>query len=172
MLIALTSAARVQTIHRLTVNNMVKGKDEFVFEFSGLLKQSRPGFKCSPVHMKAYPPDRRLCIFHVIKEYLARTERIRKCDSLLISFIKPYGEVSKDTIARWLKTIMQRAGIDISKFSAHSIRAAATSKAIQHNVPMDEILKTAGWSNSGTFAKFYHKDIHTSDKIEKFCGNS
>jgi hypothetical protein len=48
MLIALTPAARVQTIHRLTVNNMVEGKDEFVFEFNGLLKQSRRGFECSP----------------------------------------------------------------------------------------------------------------------------
>jgi hypothetical protein len=94
MLIALTSAARVQTIHRLTVNNMVEGKDEFLFQFNGLLKQSRPGFECSPVHMKEYPSDRRLCIFRVIKEYLARTEHIRKCDLLLISFIKLYGEIS------------------------------------------------------------------------------
>ncbi|KAK3098029.1 hypothetical protein FSP39_015477 [Pinctada imbricata] len=95
-----------------------------------------------------------------------RTKHIRKCDALLISFVKPHGEVSKDTIARWLKTVMQKAGIDISKFSAHSIRAASTSKAMQHNIPIEEILKTAGWSNSGNFAKFYQKQI--LDKKEKF----
>ena len=162
MLIALTTAARVQSIHLLSVNNMVKGKDEFVFKFGSLLKQSRPGFKSASVHLKAYPPDRRLCIYFVVKEYLKRTKHIRKGDSLFISFVKPHGEVSRDTIARWIKTVMFKAGIDVTKFSAHSVRSASTSKAMLNHVPMNEILKMAGWSNSGTFARFYNKEVSSS----------
>ena len=166
MLIALTTAARVQSIHLLSVNSMVKGKNEFIFEFTSLLKQSRPGFKLSPIHMKAYPPDRRLCIYFVLKEYLSRTKHLRKCNSLLISYVKPHETVSKDSIARWIKTIMQRAGIDVLKFSAHSVRSACTSKAKQNLVPIEEILKTAGWSKVGTFAKFYDKEISNKKKFD------
>ena len=39
------------------------------------------------------------------------------------------GPVKSSTVARWIKSCLQKAGIDTSKFQAHSVRAAATSKA-------------------------------------------
>ena len=48
---------------------------------------------------------------------------------LLISYVKPYKSASRDTISRWLKTIMQKSGIDVNKYGSHSVRTAATSKA-------------------------------------------
>jgi hypothetical protein len=33
------------------------------------------------------------------------------------------------------------------------------SKAKSATVPVDEILRKAGWSNATTFSKFYEKDI-------------
>jgi len=44
-----------------------------VLNFEGLLKQDRPGQCTSAVELEAYPPERRLCIFTVLKEYLDRT---------------------------------------------------------------------------------------------------
>ena len=55
--------------------------------------------------------------------------------------------------------MMIGAGIDVTIFGPHSVRAAATSKASEKSVPISEILKTAGWSNVGTFKKFYNKPI-------------
>jgi hypothetical protein len=55
------------------------------------------------------------------------------------------------------------SGLDTKKFSSHSIRSAAVSKAKYHSVPVDEILKIAGWSNTGTFGKFYDKRIVESN---------
>ena len=54
---------------------------------------------------------------------------------------------------------MLRAGINVSKFAVHSIRSTVVSKAKKNNVPVDIILKTAGWTNSKTFAKLYDKTI-------------
>ena len=48
---------------------------------------------------------------------------------LLISFIKPHKSVAKDTIARWVRTLLRMSGIDVSKFSAGSAQPAAASKA-------------------------------------------
>ena len=64
---------------------------------------------------------------------------------LLLSYVKPHKNVTKDTISRWIKVILNSSG--------------STSKAKSNAVPIDEILKKAGWSNVKTFAKFYDKKI-------------
>jgi len=167
MLIALTNAARIQSIHLLCVNSVKKFNSEFVFVFEGLLKQSRPGYRNPVLTIKAYPPDRRLCTYTVMKEYISRTLLLRKHSKLFISYIKPHGEVSKDTIARWIKTVMAKSGIDTEIFGAHSVRSASSSKAKRNKVPIQDILQTAGWSNASTFAKFYDKPIEKQDSFVK-----
>lgn len=83
-LIALTNAAWAQSIHLIHISNMKKCFTEYIVEFSGLLKQSRPGYKRPVIHMKAHPPDRRLCIYVVVKEYLSRTASIRNGEQSLL----------------------------------------------------------------------------------------
>lgn len=165
MLIALTNAARIQSIHLLCVNSVKKFSSEFVFEFEGLLKQCRPGYGNPVLSVKAYPPDRRLCTYTVLKEYLSRTVLLRKHSKLFISYIKPHGEVSKNTIARWIRDVMTRSGINTDVFGAHSVRSASSSKAKINNVPVQDILQKAGWSNATTFAKFYNKPIQKEDSF-------
>lgn len=161
MLLALTNATRVQSLHLISVNSVIKLKSEFVFVVDGLLKQSRPGYKEPVISCKCYPPDRRLCIFTVLKEYLFRTKDLRSQgdNKLLISYVKPFKPVSKDTISRWIKVVMTRSGINTDIFGSHSVRAASVSKAKLNKVPLNEILSKAGWSNARTFAKYYDKDI-------------
>ena len=101
----------------------------------------------------------KLCVALVLKEYLKRTKTLRNSSSLFITFIRPYKPVSRDTISRWIKTVMSDAGIDVQKFSAHSTRGASTSQAARRNVPLGTILKTAGWTNECTFAKFYKRPV-------------
>ena len=95
----------------------------------------------------------------ILRSYIDRTRSLRKCDQLFISALKPYNAVSKVTISRWLKEVLYEAGIDVSHFKAHSTRAASVSRAKNANVNINEILVSAGWSNSRTFHKFYDKVI-------------
>jgi hypothetical protein len=78
---------------------------------------------------------------------------------LLLSYVKPHKNVTKDTISRWINVILNRSGINTKIFGSHSVRSASTSKAKSNTVPIDETLKKAGWSNVKTFAKFYDKKI-------------
>ena len=78
---------------------------------------------------------------------------------LLVSFVKPHKAVTKDTVARWVKPILQKSGIDTAKFTSHSTRAASTSCVKAAGLNLRQIMKSAGWSNSATFAKFYDKHI-------------
>lgn len=165
MLLCLILAGRTQSLHLLSIKHLIKGSKSYILYYSQNLKQSRPGKNNTVVEIKAYPPDRRLCCFTVLKEYLKRTVNLRRTNQLFVSYVKPHGAVSKNTISRWLKTIMSNSGIDISKYSAHSIRSASASKAKSMSVPIEEILKAVGWSSAKTFGKFYDKDIERDHEI-------
>ncbi|CAG2243320.1 unnamed protein product [Mytilus edulis] len=169
MLIALTNAARAQSIHLMNVNHVHKVKGEFIFVLNELVKQSRPGYKEPTVNIKAYPPDRRLCVYTVYKEYVFRTKLFRgKHEPLLLSYVKPHQPVSRDTISRWIKVVMAKANIDTTIFKAHSVRSASVSKAKMNAVPISRILQKAGWSDAKTFAKFYNKKIEKDENSFSF----
>ena len=113
MLLALLSGQRCQTLHLLSVSSMVLKHDSCVFTIHKLLKTSRPGKHVSTLTFTAYSPDNRLCPIVCLSEYVKRTSELRKGgDQLLVSFQKPHKPVSTDTISRWLKTVLQKSGID------------------------------------------------------------
>ena len=52
-------------------------------------------------------------------------------------------------------------------FSAHSVRAASTSKANANLVPVDNILKVAGWSNAETLLGFIKSLLRLLNQVTK-----
>lgn len=107
-----------------------------------------------------YEPDNRLCVVQTIQQYVDKTADIRgDYKQLLISFTKPHKSVSKETIGRWIRIMLKRSNIDIMTYGAHSTCAASTS-AVFKNMCVNEILKSAGWTNERTFAKFYNLEIN------------
>ena len=59
---------------------------------------------------------------------------------MLVSYQKPYKEVSHDTISRWIRIVMQLSGLDLTVFKAHSTRAPSTSAAKRAQVPIQDII--------------------------------
>ena len=78
------------------------------------------------------------------------------------SFIGKHGPVTSSTIARWLKSCLHKAGVDTSKFKAHSTRAEAATKAAMSGVTVEDITKAADWSNERVFQKFYGHNTRLS----------
>jgi len=72
-------------------------------------------------------------------------------------FIGKHGPVAPCIIARWLKSCLHKAGVDTSKFQAHSTRATVAPKAALSGLAVEDILKAADWSSEGVFQKFYYK---------------
>ena len=87
-----------------------------------------------------------------------------KPDKLFIFFIRPHKPVTSTTLGRWLRSIMQNAGIDVSHiFKAHSVRSASTTAAANAFVPLSNIMSMADWSSPSTFRTFYYKPIRNTD---------
>ena len=161
MLIALVSSQRGQTLHMLDIGCMKEVPNGFEFLLTEHVKQSRPGYRAPSVVLETYPADSSLGVFTCLKEYLKRTKPLRGAERKF-SFIKPYKQVSRETISRWIRLVMELAGVDTKAFRPHSTRAAANTKAKAASVPISEILRTAGWSSSRCFDQFYNKPVGTS----------
>lgn len=160
MLIILVTGQRIQTIQKLRIDYMVCKNTSVDFCVTDLLKQSRPGNVGSTITLSAYPLERTLCVLTYLKRYLLDTSDLRANEkALFISFKRPHKAVSTDTIARWVKIVMTNAGVSTDVFKPHSTRAASTSAASNAQVPVDEILRTVGWSTEKTFQRFYNKPI-------------
>ena len=159
VLCLLVTGGRCQTMQFLNLKHMTVGKSSYKFRIVNLAKTSSPNRAQPLVTLPAYPADRRLCVYNYLKHYIQVTKDIRSDDSLFVSFCKPHKGVTCSSLARWTKLILAKAGIDISIYKAHSTRAASTSSALKMNVPIDTILKAAGWTNDCTFKKFYNKPV-------------
>ena len=161
MLLALVSIQRKQTLLHLNVNSqyMVKSHDAFVFTLSKHVKQSRPNYSVPPVIIPRYTVDPEIGPYVCLEEYIDRTRSLRHDEVLLISMIKPHRAVTAPTLARWIKTVVQWSGIDIDLFKPHSTRHASATAAFDAAIPLDDILKKAGWSNANTFRRFYYQHV-------------
>ena len=60
---------------------------------------------------------------------------------------------------------MRNSNIDVEICKPHSTRAVATSAAKRNNVSLQDIVKTAGWKSGCTFAKYYEKQVITSESV-------
>ena len=155
MLLLLVSGQRGQTIHLLDINHMFVNDAKYTFVIPSHLKQSKPGVPNPHVVLESFERPS-ICVVTTLTEYLVRTKVLRPSgqSQLLISYVKPYKPISRDTVTRWVRYTMALAGIDVTKYSAHSTRAASVSAASRASVNLDDILQTAGWSSECCFARF------------------
>lgn len=159
MLFLLLTAQRCQTLHLVELDDIEITNDMLIIHPNHLLKHSKPGHHLESIKLLKYPSNPHQCIVTVLKEYLASTKHLRGTEQkLLIGSQKPHKAVSKQTVSRWVKHILIKAGVG-QGYGTHSTRAASVSAAKFGGIPLGTIIKTAGWKNVQTFAKFYNKEI-------------
>ena len=75
MLMVLTQAARVQTLHLLLFGTIHSEKDSFFYLVRGQhIKQCRPKFNMYVVTCKAYAKNNGLYVCKTLKKYIVKTE--------------------------------------------------------------------------------------------------
>ena len=162
MLCALASAQRQQTLSALDLNFRKESRDSISFVVTDRLKTSRPGKSTEITFSSSGCAS--ICPFAALKEYISRSETLRSrrgqfVSKSFLSFIRPYNPVSPRTIARWIMSVLQSAGIDTSKFKAHSVRGAVTSHTYVTGTAVADILKMADWSIEHVFRRHYLRDV-------------
>lgn len=164
MLILLLSGHRGQSLQLLDIRNITCSTSRLAIRFGDLLKQSRPGVHVDEINLPCYGADAALCVVQTYQAYRARTKSIRKQHTkLFLSTLKPHNPVHRDTLSHWVKSVLSLSGIDLSIFCPHSTRAASSSAAVTAKVPINSILRSAGWSQQSTFRRFYNRPVTYDD---------
>ncbi|KAJ8930809.1 hypothetical protein NQ314_016341 [Rhamnusium bicolor] len=117
-LLALATGQRIQTIFLIKCSNIDFSNTGINIRIPDFIKTSRPK-ACQPVLLLPY---------------------FTECPKLCVAF-KPHGPASKQSLSRWVKDTMGKAGIDITIFKAHSTRHTSTSSALKKGVSLDIIRK-------------------------------
>ena len=159
LLVLLSGGQRCQTIHTIDVFDLIIIEDCLCIPIMAKIKQTKPSRHMEPLKFVPFLKEPKLCVVQHITQYLKKTAPLRQCSSLFLSYVKPHKAVSRDTIRRWCKDVLRSSGIDINKYTSHSSRSAATSKAKQKGISLTAISKYAGWSSERTFALHYDKEI-------------
>ena len=158
MLLALTRPSRLADLSNLDLSRRTYKPDRVCFYPNTLAKQSRQGSQVANFFFPSFPDNPLLCPVTTLKAYEERTKPICGIESkLLISTIKPYKAVSSSSVARWLKSLLEAAGVDTSIFAAHSTRGASSSAAANVGVTTNEILKAVNWNSESVFQGFYYR---------------
>ena len=164
MLLSLVTAQRGQSIHMLDISGMTLTESSCTFILLEHINTSRPGHTGPCVKFSRFTPDADICPISTLNAYLQQTANVRQDNTqLLLSYVKPFKPVSRDTISRWLKMVLNEAGIDTNMFRPHSTRAASCSKVNAKSVPVMSIMQAAGWSSENTFRRFYNKPVIEDD---------
>ena len=166
-LFALTTGQRAQTLHMFDIRNIESCETHLKIRIGDLLKQSSPKNHLSELFISQYEIDSDLCVVKTYLHYVQRTVDIRQDPRLFIKSQKPYSWVSRATLSHWIKDTLALSGIDMACFSTHSTRAASCSKAVTSNVPIDTVLRTAGWKRDNVFRKFYHRPVSNDDRFSQ-----
>lgn len=172
MLMALVGANRSSELAALDLRFRTFSPEGVTFRLATLTKKRNPGTPPRELFFGSFPADPDLCVQACLKEYEKRTQPFRRItmkqetDKLFLSYVKPYKPVSSQRLAHWLKAVMEEAGVDISVYSAHSIRGASATSAEKQGVSMNDILKMADWSTESTFRRFYYRPTKTTSFAE------
>lgn len=119
-------------------------------------KTFRPSKVQLPLFLPVFEADYLLCPVNCLESYLSRTATVRgQCMQVPLTTQTPHQAAFRDTVANWIKRVLNRAGIDTAMFRAHSTRGSSTSKALAAGVPIADILSVADWSSDTTFNRFY-----------------
>jgi len=165
-LLALATAHRVQTFASIKLQNIKSNDSKIEIFISEQIKTSGPGRFQPYLILPRFLDQKNICAARALEEYISRTEKLRDSDFLFIGIAKPHKPVGSQTISRWIRTTLQKAGIDTSIFGAHSCRHASTSAAKRAGISVDEIRSRAGWSkSSNVFAKFYDRPCHAGQNF-------
>lgn len=161
MLLALSTAQRVQTLSKISIDNIIKVKEGYNIQVPDRIKTSGLNRPQPLLILEKFKRQPQVCVATTLEDYLEKTSKIRgHAKKLFITIKKPHHEASTETLSRWICDVLKNTGIDICVFTAHSTRHAATSAAARNGVNIESIRRAALWTKkSSAFARFYNRPL-------------
>ncbi|CAH2003940.1 unnamed protein product [Acanthoscelides obtectus] len=145
-LLVLATGQRIQTVALIRCPNIKFSTSGADIQIPDFVKTSGPKTLQPKLSLPYFHECPNLCVASCLHQYLELTKPLRPadCDKLFLTFNKPHGPATKQTLSRWVKN--------------------TTSCALRQGVHIDAIRRSAGWSQDfQTFARFYNRPLVEKD---------
>ena len=111
------------------------------------------------VNLFRFPESPSICPVLSLRDYMALCHA--DAHSIFVSLMNPHKSICARTLARWIKELMSRAGVDTSVFKQHSMCSASASwHGSTKAMSAKQICKAGQWSDlTTTYGKFYHRVV-------------
>ncbi|XP_056639418.1 uncharacterized protein LOC130446918 [Diorhabda sublineata] len=142
VLLALTTAQRVQTFSEIKISNIVSSDTGIQIKITDIVKTSGPKKPQPLLKFSFFRDNPALCVCSTILHYIERTKSIRGSeDYLILTAKRPYHCATTQTLSRWIKNGLKMGGVDTKKFKGHSTRHAASSAALRSGIKNVDIIE-------------------------------
>ena len=111
ILLALITAQRVQTLSKITLDNVHTMENLIQIKISERIKTTGRNKNQPVLNIPFFKEKPELCVASLLQEYIRRTTDLREKDSskhrLLLTYKKPHHEATSQSISRWIKDSLE-----------------------------------------------------------------
>ena len=163
LLLGIYLLARAADLNVLLAENYAERDHKIEILLATTMKQQRSG-TLKPVSIYVQE-DVNTCPVATFLSYVHRTREFRERRDggarklLFLSLDSRHVNVKSSTISKWILFGLEKVGVDISTYKAHSLRGAAASTFRAHGMSLARILKRGRWSTMSVFKKHYLRDL-------------
>jgi hypothetical protein len=172
MLLKIDAMARSADLEAIGYDTVSFLDDRVLFQMWNTKEKKEEGWTRATIG--AVTSDIGSCTVEALKEYVKRTKKCKRKEKtvgegkyastfrpLFISSYpdgKIYPGIGKEAIAKAVKNIITACIVDDRKWTAHSIRGAASSKCYNLGCDLNRILTRGRWASSTTFINHYYRE--------------
>ena len=98
--------------------------------------------------------DKQVCPYNAISHYINKTKNVRRTQFLFVTS-NTFKSVAPATLSRWVKNILQEAGVDTTVYKPHTTRHASASNFAYSTNNLAQTLKLGCWKTTSSFYKHY-----------------
>ena len=163
LLLGIYLLARAADLNVLLAENYAERDHKIEILLATTMKQQRSG-TLKPISIYVQE-DVNTCPVATFLSYVHRTREFRERRDggarklLFLSLDSRHVNVKSSTISKWILFGLEKVGVDISTYKAHSLRGAAASTFRAHGMSLARILKRGRWSTMSVFKKHYLRDL-------------
>lgn len=128
----------VQTLSLIDIANVKFHESGAIIIVNQIITTSAPNRPNPKLVLPYFAEKQCICPVKTLSSYITRMAEFRSLTNtnmLILTSKKPHHNASAQSISRWVKATLAWSGVDVSVFSAHSTRHAATSAARRAGSP-------------------------------------
>ena len=165
-LILLCTARRFKDVVNLNLSSCTRNNFQYTFVLTRPSKTyTQSTYEMQRVTIKRFK-DKKVCPYNAISHYINKTKNVRRTQFLFVTS-NNFKSVAPATLSRWVKNILQDAGVDTTVYKPHTTRHASASSFAYSTNNLAQTLKLGCWKTTSSFYKHYLRKPVYYDQTNK-----